>query len=62
MSTEFMVLKSHDGSNCHCERSEAIHAAARKQEWIASSHELLAMTGVIRYSFAFSPRLAPEFV
>jgi hypothetical protein len=21
---------------CHCERSEAIHEAARKQEWIAS--------------------------
>jgi hypothetical protein len=27
----------------HCERSEAIHRPAQ-QEWIASSHALLAMT------------------
>ena len=29
----------------HCERSEAIHAAT-KEEWIASSQVLLAMTWV----------------
>jgi len=31
------------GLNRHCERSEAIHLAART-EWIASSLSLLAMT------------------
>jgi hypothetical protein len=31
------------GLNRHCERSEAIHRAARA-EWIASSLSLLAMT------------------
>src|SRR5881396_82719 len=33
------------GRDRHCERSEAIHLTAKKKEWIASSQELLAMTG-----------------
>ena len=37
--------------------SEAIHSRA-KEEWIASSLTLLAMT--LKYDFALSPRDAPE--
>jgi len=34
------------GLNRHCERSEAIHLAAQRKEWIASSQALLAMTPI----------------
>src|SRR6476620_2771038 len=39
----------------HCERSEAIHRAA-KQEWIASSLTLLAMTGLALRNVNQPPR------
>jgi hypothetical protein len=49
----------------HCERSEAIHLATRRDErWIASSQGLLAMTArhtsTERHTSAFSRREAPE--
>jgi hypothetical protein len=47
--------------NRHCERSEAIHSSAQKEEWIASSLSLLAMTVPNhKRTSAIPRRLAPE--
>src|SRR5258708_20003077 len=44
----------------HCEPSEAIHLAARKKAWIASSQELLAMTEYRVGRWAPSPSLRAQ--